>query len=319
MTRPHQAPLKPDRTDAGDWRHLVRSHADAAGVDLPPATVDELAQHIEDIHAASRAAGASDEDARRAAIAALEESRFAVLRPHARRDPRRSYAAVAEETSRASRRRSLSMPSALRMAIRQFRHHPGFAVVTVLVLGLGVGAATTIFTIVNSVVLRPLPYAAPDRLVTLWDANHEKALSHDPISPVNFMDYRALPVFKDAAAWWRPSVNLVDPGLDPARINTIEVSRNLFDILGVRPQIGGSVASGTFFVGDQTIVISDRLWRTRYSADPGIVGRQLNLNGRAFTVAGVMPPRFHYPDDVDIWQGLQWDLTQHSRGAHFME
>ena len=102
-----------------------------------------------------------------------------------------------------------------------------------LVLGLGTGAATTVYTIVDSVVLRPLPYRAPDRLVTLWDTNTEKGLAHDPISPVNFMDYRALPVFEDAAAWWRPDVNLRDPGLDPVRVNTIETSANLFQVLGV--------------------------------------------------------------------------------------
>ena len=91
--------------------------------------------------------------------------------------------------------------------------------------GLGTGAAATVFTIVDAVVLRPLPYAAPDRLVTIWDTNAEKAATHDPISPVNFMDVRALPVFEDAAAWWRPGINLVDPGLDPARVTTIEVER----------------------------------------------------------------------------------------------
>ena len=166
-----------------------------------------------------------------------------------------------------------------------------------LVLGLGTGAATTVFTVVDAVVLRPLPFAAPDRLVTLWDTNTEKGLAHDPISPVNFMDYRALPVFKDAAAWWRPGVNLIDPGLDPVRVNTIEVSGNLFDVLGVRPQVGaGFPPNGPMFVQNELVaVISDRLWRTRYSADPSIIGRQLSLNDTPYTVVGVMPPKFHYP------------------------
>ena len=213
------------------------------------------------------------------------------------------------------------MPTAIRAALRQFRTHPGFATLTVLILGLGTGAATTVFTIVDSVVLRPLPYASPDRLVTLWDTNPEKGLAHDPLSPVNFMDDRGLPVFADAAAWWRPSINLIDPGLDPIRVNAIEVSGNLFEILGVRPLVGsGFPPNGPLFVPNQpTIVVSERLWRTRYASDPVIVGRQLNLNGSAHTVLGVMPPKFHYPDDVDVWQLLQWDLTQHSRDAHFME
>ena len=212
------------------------------------------------------------------------------------------------------------MRTALRHLWRQCRQRPALFAVTVLVLGLGIGAATLVFSIVDAVVLRPLPYAEADRLVTLWDTNTEKGLTHDPISPVNFMDYRELPVFEDAAAWWRPGINLEDPGQDPLRVNTIEVSNNLFSLLGVTPQVGeGFPASTTLHHPDKVAVISDRLWRSRYQADPTVVGRPLSLNGTAYRVVGVMPPGFHYPDDVDVWQRLQWDLTQHSRSAHFME
>ena len=211
--------------------------------------------------------------------------------------------------------------TALTAALRQLRQHPTFALVTVLVLGLGTGAATTVFTVVDSVVLTPLPYREPDRLVTIWDTNSQQALSHDPISPVNFMDQRALPVFEDAAAWWRPGINLTDPGMDPVRVSTIETSGNLFRVLGVSPQLGeGFPDQGPLFArGDLIAVISDRLWRSRYSADPKIIGRPLLLNGTPYIVAGVMPAGFHYPDDVDVWQRLNWDMTQHSRRAHFME
>jgi hypothetical protein len=212
------------------------------------------------------------------------------------------------------------MTTALRQLVRQARLRPAFFAVTVLVLGLGIGAATLVFSVVDAVVLRPLPFAHADRLVTLWDTNPGKGLTHDPISPVNFMDYRALPVFEDAAVWWRPGINLEDPGQDPLRVNTIEVSNNLFALLGVAPQVGeGFPASPTLHHPDPIAVISDRLWRTRYQADPAVVGKALSLNGTAYRVAGVMPPGFHYPDDVDVWQRLQWDLTQHSRAAHFME
>ena len=304
-----------------DWRPLVRQHAERSGVDLPQATVDEIALHLDDLHAAALADGRSDAEARERALAALEESPLALLRRHASRDPRRPYARAADAAAHASQRRSLSVVSAIRMAFRQFRQHPSFTLVTVLVLGLGTGAATTVFTVVDAVVLRPLPYAAPDRLVTLWDTNTEQGLAHDPISPVNFMDYRALPVFTDAAAWWRPGVNLVDPGLDPVRVNTIEVGGNVFDVLDVRPQIGaGFPVNGPMFVQNELVAaISDRLWRARYSGDPTIIGKQLDLNGTPYTVVGVMPAKFHYPDDVDVWQRLRWDLTQHSRSAHFME
>ena len=306
---------------ANDWRRLVRQHADKAHVDLPQATVDEIALHLEDIYGAARAEGLSAADAHVRAMAALEESPLSQLRRHASRDSRRPYARAADVTARGAQGRSLSVLSAIRLALRQFRQHPTFAIVTVLVLGLGTGAATTVFTIVDAVVLRPLPYQAPDRLVTLWDTNTEKGLAHDPISPVNFMDYRALPVFKDAAAWWRPGINLIDPGMDPVRVNTIEVGGNIFDVLGIKPQVGaGFPVDGPMFVPNELVaVISDRLWRTRYSANPSIVGRQLSLNGTPYTVVGVMPAKFHYPDDIDVWQRLRWDLTQHSRAAHFME
>ncbi len=303
-----------------DIRAAVLSHVASSHVDLPDATIDELVTYLEDLSATAIEDGASEADARARTLAALEESAISVLRRHAARSPDRRHARQADAVARASTGRSLNVLSAIRLAVRQFRQQPTFALVTVLVLGLGTGAATTVFTVVDSVVLRPLPYSQPDRLVTLWDTNTEKGLQHDPISPVNFMDYRALPVFKDAAAWWRPGVNLTDPGMDPVRVKTIEVSNNLFELLGVKPQVGaGFPPSDKLFSNELIAVISDRLWRTRYSADPSVVGRPLLLNGTPYQVVGVMPATFNYPDEVDVWQRLRWDLTQHSRAAHFME
>jgi predicted permease len=303
------------------WRRDIERHALAADIDLPTATIDELALHLDDIYTAARDEGLDDEAARVRVRRALEESTLGVLQRHAARDSGRRRARDGDRLAQSAHGRSFSVIPAIRLALRQFRQQPSFALVTVLVLGLGTAAATTVFTVVDAVVLRPLPYAAPDRLVTLWDTNAEKGLAHDPISPVNFMDYRALPVFADAAAWWRPGVNLVDPGLDPLRVNTIEVGGNLFSVLGIRPQVGaGFPENGPMFVQNELVaVISDRLWRSRYSADPSIVGRQLSLNATPYTIVGVMPPGFHYPDDIDVWQRLRWDLTQHSRAAHFME
>jgi putative ABC transport system permease protein len=304
-----------------NFRSEVERHVATSGVVLPAATIDELVAYLEDLHTAALDEGASPNEARRRTLAALEESAFSLLQRHAVKHPDRVQAVRADLVAQSSSGRSLNVLGALKLALRQFRQHPTFALVTVLVLGLGTGAATTVFTIVDSVVLRPLPYANPDELVTLWDTNPEKGLAHDPISPVNFMDYRALPVFRDAAAWWRPGINLVDPGTDPMRVNTIEVSGNLFEVIGVKPQVGpGFPESGPFFVSNELIcVISDRLWRTRYGGDPAIIGKQLSLNDTPYTVVGVMPPKMHYPDDVDIWQRVRWNYEQHSRAAHFME
>lgn len=301
-------------------RDLIRRRARQAGVDLPDLTVEELAAYVADVYDAAVDDGATAADAEARARAAIDDSPFDTLHRHATAHPDARRRTDARLLARVTTARRLNVIPALRLALRQCRQSPAFAAIVVAVLGLGTGAAATVFTIVDAVVLRPLPYAAPDRLVTLWDTNAEKALAHDPISPVNFMDYRALPAFADGAAWWRPAVNLTDPGQDPVRVPAIEVSRNLFALLGVSPALGpGFPAEGPLFARDPIAVISDRLWRTRYGADPGIVGRPLVFNNVATTVVGVMPPGFHYPDDIDVWQGLTWDMTQHSRAAHFME
>lgn len=303
-----------------DWGALVTRHARDTGVELPAQTIDELAAHLEDVYLAARQDGARDDEALRKARQTLDASGLLPLRREPRPDPRATYARLADDAASASRSRSFAMGYALRTALRQFRLHPAFALIVVLVLGLGTGAAATIYTIADAVVLRPLPYRAPDRLVALWDTNTEKGLAHDQFSPVTFLDYRALPVFQDAAAWWWPNVNLRDPGLDPVRVRTVETSGNLFSVLGTGPQLGeGFPKDGPFFSRTRIAVISDRLWRTRYGADPAVIGRNLLLNDEAYLVTGVMPPGFHFPDDVDVWQRLEWNLAQHVRHAHFME
>jgi putative ABC transport system permease protein len=322
--RPHlEQPFRrhpPERERTDDWRALVIRHARACGTDLSPSMVAELAAHLEDLYLTAVDDGASENAAYQAAQDTLDRSPLDVLAAEIRRQAGHPRVRSSEDLARGHERRSLAMLYAIRIAVRQFRTQPLFALLTVLVLGLGTGAAVTVYTVVDAVVLRPLPYRAPDRLVALWDSNAAKGLPHEPLSPVTFMDYRGLHAFSDAGAWWRPDVNLVDPGLDPIRVKTVETSANLFAVLGVQPQLGaGFPQDGHLFSNDLAAVISARLWRTRYSADRSIVGRQLRLNGQPFTVLGVMPDGFDYPGDIDVWERLSWDLTQHDRHAHFME
>jgi putative ABC transport system permease protein len=299
------------------WPELVRRHAEETGAArVPLHVIDELSAHLEDLYQAARAHGASEEDAIARALLALRESPIGSLAGPRRRA---RHPAASLPGPWPSPLRSLSMSHALRLALRQFTRHPGFALVTVLVLGLATGASVAVYTVVDAVLLKPLPYSAPEQLVTIWDTNQSRGLTHEPMSPVTLMDYRRLDAFADVAGWWRPDINLTDPGLDPIRVRAIETSANLFTLLGVSAQVGPGFPDGVFFDRNRIAVISDRLWRTRYQADRTLIGRQISLSGQPATIVGVMPPGFHFPDDVDIWQRLVWDFHQHSRQAHFVE
>jgi hypothetical protein len=122
----------------------------------------------------------------------------------------------------------------IRFGWRLLYRSPGFTIAAVLALALGIGATTAIFSVLDRVVLRRLPYPDPDRLAMVWEANDGKGLPHERISPVNFGDYRALSqVFEDAAAWWYPQLTLTEPGHDPLRVSAVEASANFFSVLGV--------------------------------------------------------------------------------------
>jgi MacB-like periplasmic core domain len=178
----------------------------------------------------------------------------------------------------------------VRYGVRSLAKAPAFATAAIAALALGIGATTAIFSVVNAVVLAPLPYADPDRLVSLWEVNHEKNLDHEPVSPVNFMDYRTLTlVFADAAAWWRPEVTLRNQDQEPIRVSTVEVSGNFLTVVGVRPALGAGFPPDVFYSRDRLVLMSHRLWESRFSSDMAIVGKSIRLNDDQFTVAGVMP------------------------------
>lgn len=300
-----------------DWIEQVRDRLAGARLDAADEAevVEELVQHLEDRFAELRSQGVPDEEARRVALAELPDG--ATLRA-ARRRPAPEPVALSGDAGAGW---LSGVWQDVRYAIRGLRLKPVFAATALLTLGLGVGAATAAFSLVEGVVLRPLPYARPDRLVMLWEANPAKELSRQQLSPVNLMDYRRLTgVFDDVAAWWRPEADLVDNSGEPIRVTTVEASENLFRVLGVRAALGRTfIVTPKLFGKEPEAVISDRLWRTRFGGDPSVLGRTVRLNGFVHTVVGVMPRGFGFPRETDVWQRLGWDMEQHSRSAHFME
>jgi predicted permease len=209
----------------------------------------------------------------------------------------------------------------LRFAVRGLRRTPGFTLAAVLTLGLGIGATTTIFTVVNGVLLRPLPYAHADRIANIWNDFGEGAQSLPAVSPLDFRDYQQRSrTFESFAAATSGSVgglrgNLTGDG-DPERVDLASVTANFFPLFGVAPQYGRTFeAAEEAPNGPHVVMLSDRLWRRRYGADPQVVGSTIQLDGVAHTIIGVLPPRFRLAlpaeaflvTDAEMWAPLQFD------------
>jgi len=179
----------------------------------------------------------------------------------------------------------------LRFAFRQLLKNPGFTAVAVLTLALGIGANTAIFSVVNAVLLRPLPFAEPDRLVWMW-GNIRNGGNQASVSPLDFLDYREQnKSFEQLAAMTSgPGYrNLTGDG-DPQRLEAAWVTGNYFQALGVEPALGRTFRLENEHPGrNEVVVLSHGLWQRQFGGDPSIVNRTIRLDGRNYEVLGVMP------------------------------
>src|SRR5438093_11183657 len=192
-----------------------------------------------------------------------------------------------------------------RFAVRQLSKQPAFAAIAVITLALGIGANTAIFSIVNAVLLRPLPYPDADRIMVL---NESSGPGQDySVALPDYFDWRNdNTVFEHLAATHKESRNLSGiPGRDPERVSCASVTRNLFNVVGMSAQIGRSFSEDEDKVGaPPVVVISDRLWRRAFNADPSVLGRSITLHAQNYTVIGVMPPQMTSPQDTDVWLSM---------------
>lgn len=200
----------------------------------------------------------------------------------------------------------------LARALGGLRRAPGFAVVVVLVLALGIGASTAIFALVDAVLLRPLPYPEPARLASVSHAAPGVDLAEVGQSVGTYLHYRnEARAFEAIAVHHAAAVNLTGDG-PPERVELVLASHELFALLGVRPRLGRLFTPEDGRPGAPTVVVlSHGLWRDRYGADPGIVGRTVQVNGRAREVIGVAPPGFAYPRPATaLWMNLAPDPAE---------
>jgi putative ABC transport system permease protein len=217
----------------------------------------------------------------------------------------------------------------MRYGIRMLSKNPGFAIVAVLTLALGIGANTAIFSVVNAELLRPLPFRDSGRLVSVATGNSRMHSSNGSTSYPDFMDWRSQnQVFDKMAAYTEATFTLTGQA-NPAHLEGASVSSDTFDLLGVSPELGRTFQPAEDGPNHRVVVISDRLWRQQFKGDPGIIGGTITLDNSGYTVVGVMPASFRYPlqrEPQAIWSTLSPlndtsdnspPMVQH-RGAHFL-
>lgn len=266
---------------------------------------DELNAHAEALRDEYLARGLSFEEAHRAAmldIGGLEQQRELV-------NARRGFVALDH------------LGRDIRYAFRMLARAPGFAIVAVLTLALGIGANAAIFSFVDAVILRPLPYPDPDRLIALWEYSGRQPRDH--VAPANAVDYRRVHALEDLALYMTASVSLTGDGPPEGHVAE-QVTPNYFSVLRTQPALGRTFTPEEDSEhGRKAAIISDALWKNRFGGAEDILGRAITLNGVPHEIVGVMPPgfqgvsQFGFRDARQIWLPAATPADMlHSRGEH---
>jgi putative ABC transport system permease protein len=294
------------------WKSEIRRRL--AGLHLAPtreaAIVEELAQYLEDCFAELLAGGASRAEAYAQALAELSDSEFLT------RELRRMERQITQEPIALGTNRRTNMIADLcqdlRFGARMLAKQPGFTLIATLTLALGIGVNTAIFSVVDAVLLRPLPFREAERLMMLGTVDSRKGDGLSSVSYPNFVDLRAqsgsferLAVFRDR------SFTLTGSG-EPARLKGVVASADLFALLGVSPSLGRSFRPEEDNAGASVVILSHGLWRRRFNSDPQVIGRNITLDDRSLTVVGVAPAGFQFPiaaEPADLWTTIAHDAT----------
>ena len=210
----------------------------------------------------------------------------------------------------------------IRYGFRSLWKRPGFTLVALIALALGIGANTAIFSLVNAVLVQPLPFRDPDQLVWAW-GRFRQGSERASVAPGDFVDYRDQNrTFEQLAAFFsiRFPINLTGSG-EPERLNSSGVTGNYFQAMGVNPELGRTFTLENEKTGnDDVAVLSHQLWQSRFGGDPNIVNKSIVLDGKKSLVLGVMPKEFNFPQGTEIWVPMNFDKSPEmkQRKAHFL-
>src|ERR1044071_9401602 len=208
----------------------------------------------------------------------------------------------------------------LRFAFRMLLKHKGFTIVAILTLALGIGANTAIFSLVNGVLLRPLPFPDAERIIYIEGKNPAAGITDSNISYLDFTDWsQQTDLFASTAAYWTGNADLSADGAEPEAVPRAGVTTGFFSVLGVQPVLGRAILPedakpASFNEGRGTgAIISHGLWKRRFGSDPAISGKQVRMKLTPLTVVGVMPPGFEYPEQTQIWVNSAVNLSEEPR------
>src|SRR2546423_4105953 len=211
----------------------------------------------------------------------------------------------------------------IRYALRVLAKNPAFTIIAVIALALGIGANSAIFSVINAVLLRPLPFKHPEQLVMLWENAAHTGFPRNTPSPANFLDWqKQAQSFTGMAAMVERSFNLTGVG-EPERLDGRRVSANLFDLLGIPAQLGRTFVPDDDRPGTHVVLLSHSLWQRLFGSDPAVIGLALSLNGESYTVIGVMPRLVQLPGFANrkdqLWVPIAFPPEEAAqRGNHFL-
>src|SRR5438034_4607879 len=284
--------------------------------------VEELSQHLEEEYERALSWGTSEEEARQQVLEQLNTPDL--LQRELKHVEQRGEKNPIELGTAGKINVFADLRQDLRYGLRTLAKNPAFTSIAIVALALGIGANSAIFSVVDAVLLRPLPFKKPEQLVTLWENATHLGFPKNTPSPANFLDWqKQASAFTGMAAMVERSFNLTGVG-EPERLDGRRVSANLFELLGVPAVLGRTFVPDDDRPGTHVVLLSYSLWQRRFGSDPSVIGRALTLNGESHTVIGIMPrfvqlPGFANRND-QLWVPIAFPAEEASqRGNHFLE